>query len=361
MIRFPKIIIVLASLVFLASFTGAEAGEGLSDIVDPDDIVIVDIDLNITYPGDDSGIGDIDLNITNPGDDIINITDPLDDILPNITIADPSDLTIPENLTFHEEHSGVGGFTEKTSTIIESSPSIFATTLGLGSERIDDAVPDDTKQSGEACTAIITSIIGQPAERIIYFNPSQQPSQPGNMRVSSNQFLTTTMIGVLLMAFASIVTIKPPQKKALPFLVPMYSRISRDKVLENETRGNIYHLIARQPGMDLLSIKNALGLTNGVLAHHIHTLEREKYLRSIRDGRYRRFFIAGTKVELVNSVEKLILWEIQSHSSINQSQIAKNIGLSRQALNYHIKKLVTHGSIITEKMGRETICKRRDN
>ena len=102
--------------------------------------------------------------------------------------------------------------------------------------------------------------------------------------------------------------------------------------------------------MDLLTIKNTLGLSNGVISHHIHTLERERYLRSIRDGRYRRFFITGTRIDTVNSIESSILGQIETRPFINQSQIARNLGVSRQALNYHIRKLVKKGAIITEKV-----------
>ena len=359
MIRFPLMLMILAAFLALSGMHGAEAGESGSLLDIPSDPVAINVDLNISNPLDDVVVVNVSETIDENSE---TIDDKVEDIKESLSFPlNPNGSDNPENITFAKDHTGISEISRGASTGIRSSPGILSDGIGLGLTRVDDTVPEDARKSGTACTSILYSLVGGGAGKLISKLPAQQPSEPGNVKVSSNQFVAATMVGVIIMAFASVVSSRSPTEKALPLLVPMYSRISRDEVLENETRGDIYRLIAHSPGMDLLSIKNALGLSNGVLAHHIHTLERERYLRSVRDGRYRRFFVSGTKVELANSMEQEILKEVEACPSINQCQIAKNLGISRQALNYHIRKLIRNGSIVTERVGRETQCRRRDS
>jgi predicted transcriptional regulator len=350
----------MIALVTLSGMHGAEGKPSEPLIVVPDDQGGTGVFLNISSPVNQSSL----VNITEKIDGKVaeKIDEKVDEIEDNIpVIRYPEGNKVPANISFRKENEGIGGISRGTSSGIRSSPGMLSDGIGMGLARIDDTVPEEAQENGKVCSSIVFSLVGEGTGRFISKLPAQQPAEPGDVRVSSNQFVATTMVGIIIMAFASVFSFRSSGQKTLPLLVPLYSRISREEVLENETRGNIYRLISGSPGLDLLSIKNALGLSNGVIAHHIHTLEREKYLRSVRDGRYRRFFVNGTKVELTNSVELAILREIEGSPAINQSQIAKNLGISRQALNYHIRKLVKNGSIVTEKSGRETLCRRRDS
>src|SRR3989337_3529033 len=76
----------------------------------------------------------------------------------------------------------------------------------------------------------------------------------------------------------------------LLFFVPLYSKIKRERVLDHFVRGQIFGYIQANPGEHYNAIKDALGLTNGSLAHHLRTPEREQFLKSKRYGLYRRFY-----------------------------------------------------------------------
>jgi len=324
----------------------------------------LDSDFHTTY----------EINITNPIDDVVFI-DPFNLTIPeNLTntsdqVADMVDnLTIPDscddgqmNLTFTKDGSKVDTIVQGTTSGFKSSPTLVGKTLKIGSGKAENVVPEDIKTSGKTGVTVIHSMVGHYQGKLINRLPSESPGKISAPEVSSNQFIATTMLGAIIMVIASVFSSHMASGEKLPLLIPLYSRISKDEVLDNPTRGDIYRLIALNPGMDLLTIKKSLGLSNGVLAHHVQTLERERYLRSIRDGRYRRFFVSGSKVQTKSTMELLIIREIETTPMINQSQLARNLGISRQALNYHIQKLSRKGIIIIEKRGRETWCRKRDS
>jgi DNA-binding transcriptional ArsR family regulator len=138
----------------------------------------------------------------------------------------------------------------------------------------------------------------------------------------------------------------------LIFFLPLYTRLKREAVLDNETRGMIRGYIIANPGDHYNSIKSALGLNNGTLAHHLHILEREMFVKSIRDGRYRRFFPAEARVTNgahLTKIQELIVDIIRENPGRTQKEIARRIGVTQPAVSYHVNKLIELGKLRAEK------------
>jgi predicted transcriptional regulator len=101
--------------------------------------------------------------------------------------------------------------------------------------------------------------------------------------------------------------------------------------MDHEARGMIIVYIKENPGEHFNSLKSKLDFRNGTLAHHLHILERERVIKSVKYGKYRRFFPIGM--------------------GINQKSIAKRVGRSKSTVNYHIDKLRRTDRIRTVKNG----------
>jgi outer membrane protein assembly factor BamB/DNA-binding MarR family transcriptional regulator len=144
------------------------------------------------------------------------------------------------------------------------------------------------------------------------------------------------------------------------FIVPLYVRLKRDEVLDNYTRGKIHGYIIANPGDNYNSIRDALELSNGIVAHHLHTLEREGLVQSMRDGMYRRFFPANAKLPPEDeghfNIQKRIVAVIRDNPGISQKEIALKVGVSSPTVNYHVSVLSTARMIRIEKFGRRTRC-----
>ena len=137
--------------------------------------------------------------------------------------------------------------------------------------------------------------------------------------------------------------------------IPLYSRIRRDEVLDNFTRGRIYEHIRKNPGEHYTALKRMLELTSGTLTHHLRILEKEDYIKSTRDGMYKRFYPIGMKVnhkKKSHSIQELILQQIAKNPRSSQKEIARNLGVDRSTVNYHINMMVGAGIIRSDKLGR---------
>ncbi|UCH88916.1 MAG: winged helix-turn-helix transcriptional regulator [Thermoplasmata archaeon] len=144
----------------------------------------------------------------------------------------------------------------------------------------------------------------------------------------------------------------------LSFVMPLYSKMRREDLLLHETREMVYDYVKSHPGEHFRSIMNKLSLTNGTLAHHLYTLEKQEFIKSERDGPYKRFYPRGYifdgSVMEVNGIQKKILDTIEVHPGITQKRLASALTISPPTVNYHIKTLVGARLVELQRNGKET-------
>ncbi len=170
------------------------------------------------------------------------------------------------------------------------------------------------------------------------------------------------LVGTTAALMAAAALINENAKWAfLLFLLPLYSKIKRERVLDHFVRGQIFGYIQANPGEHYNGIKDALGLTNGSLAHHLRTLEREQFVKSRRFGLYRRFYpmhyrIPDEDVFQPNEVQRTILDVIRQSPGITQKDIAGRLGITPPTVNYHVAVLSERNMIHVVRQGRSTHC-----
>jgi predicted transcriptional regulator len=128
-------------------------------------------------------------------------------------------------------------------------------------------------------------------------------------------------------------------------------------VLSNKTREQIYLHIQEKPGSYYRAILRDLDLAHGTLSHHLYRLERERLIRRQRHGLRLRFFPTSTgvpKSRPVSPWQMRVLETVRGQPQISQSELARILGLTRQALHYHIDQLRRSSLIGVTAMGRET-------
>ena len=164
----------------------------------------------------------------------------------------------------------------------------------------------------------------------------------------------------LFLVIAAITAISENAKYGLLLLiVPLYSKIRREKVLDHFIRGQIFGYIMANPGEHYNSIKQALDITNGSLAHHLKTLERERFIKSKRFGLYRRFYPWAMRVPedgyfQINEIQKNILDLCRHQPGVSQKELAASLLLTPPTINYHIAILAEHGYVRVIRRGRRT-------
>lgn len=135
--------------------------------------------------------------------------------------------------------------------------------------------------------------------------------------------------------------------------------MTKEDVLSDFNRGRILGSIQTQPGITFNELRHKLNMPNGTAVYHLEVLERERLIKSERDGMNRRFFPWGMQLDRDRffpseqqwRVINVILERASQGVKVTQADIVKLTGSSKQALNYHVKRLVKAGVVQKEKGG----------
>lgn len=131
-----------------------------------------------------------------------------------------------------------------------------------------------------------------------------------------------------------------------------YSKITSDKLMNNETRQKIYDHINENPGEHLRGIKRDLSLPMGVLTHHITMMEREELLRARWEGKYKRYYTEKQKISkapLMTGAQKKIVAYLRFSPGASPQDIAKELDKSPKTVYYHLTELESKGVVYLNK------------
>ena len=205
------------------------------------------------------------------------------------------------------------------------------------------------------------------AELHFFINP--QPTNPPVEGSSGEGYTLTELtgyfaIGVLATAtisvFASILSTEYGKFALSKLLIPFYTRVKKEEVLNHEVRELVYDYVKTHPGEHYRAILTKLGLTNGTLVHHLHTLERQEFIKSERDGPFKRFYPTGRQltedVLEINGIQKKILEAVKGSPGLTQKDLARVLQTSPPTINYHVKALLSVRLLNLKRDGKNTRC-----
>jgi DNA-binding MarR family transcriptional regulator len=173
---------------------------------------------------------------------------------------------------------------------------------------------------------------------------------------------TAGISGAALIGFALTETGKYKLLALLPLLIPIYTRIQKEDVLDQFVRGQIFGFIKSNPGVHYNEIMRKLDMKNGTLSYHLHMLEKTRMIKSRKERyRYRAFYPTGMKFPKreryrLTELQMAIIKIIKQNKGINQKEIAKKLDEQHQTINYNVKILQQAGIINLRRIGRKTSC-----
>lgn len=137
--------------------------------------------------------------------------------------------------------------------------------------------------------------------------------------------------------------------------IPLFSRFEKDDVLEHNTREQLYQYIRNNPGPSFSDLRRQLDVSNGTLVHHLRILEMQEFVKPVRDGFRTRFYIRGPRVtvtQYLTRTQQAILEAIQANPGVTQKELAGLLGLPRESVFYHTRKLEGVGKLRVAKEGK---------
>ena len=97
-------------------------------------------------------------------------------------------------------------------------------------------------------------------------------------------------VTVLGLFFASAFSMERSRLALLSPLIPLYTRVRREDIVGQHTRGMILAYLDSNPGEHFGAIKRALSLTNGNAMYHLRFLEKEGLVKARFDGMLKRYY-----------------------------------------------------------------------
>lgn len=150
---------------------------------------------------------------------------------------------------------------------------------------------------------------------------------------------------------------------ALVPLAGLYSRIERRTVLDHASRDRLAAVVAARPGVTLAELTRELALHSAAVVHHARTLERNHVIASRREGARRRFYPVGARLppmpapDALTPAEARLLALLESGPR-SQSELARDLGVSRQAVHQHVKALSKKGQLTVDFTGESWVVSR---
>jgi len=143
--------------------------------------------------------------------------------------------------------------------------------------------------------------------------------------------------------------------------VSNYNLFPSQVKLNQSTRQQIYNIIEQNEGVHLREICRMLDKKMGVIQYHIYVLESANLINSLKDGRYKRFFInhldSPEKQIIISLLQrettaKVLNLILQNNDGgMAHSAIAKELDASSQAITWHIQKMMDSEVITVIKHG----------
>lgn len=188
----------------------------------------------------------------------------------------------------------------------------------------------------------------------------------GSSMVSAPQASTdpAAVAGILLTLGGLVVafwgSISAALGRGLATVVPLFSRIPREEVLQNDTRAEVYRVVKGEPGICASEVARRCDISWGTTTYHLHVLASNHYVTSLREGRHRRYFENGGRYRdskevisvLRNDTTRAVLRTIRDHPGLPQKAVAERVELSPQALHWHLRRLQGHELLTKVRDGR---------
>ena len=131
-------------------------------------------------------------------------------------------------------------------------------------------------------------------------------------------------------------------------------------VENHSTKERVIDYIKLHPGSHLRQIKRDLGISMGVIQHHLYSLERDRIVLSRRNGLYKRFYpnlVFGDHQRNILDVlsleteRELLLYLIQCPNT-SQKDLSEHFMISAGTINWHMKRLTETGLIQVRREGQ---------
>ena len=145
--------------------------------------------------------------------------------------------------------------------------------------------------------------------------------------------------------------------------IPLYTRIAKSALLENNVRQQIFEMIMQNPGINVSELSRRLDIAWGTATHHLQKLRHEKLVSIRMTSNQKCYFPNGgtytpREMDVMSAVKHPTAKQIAEFLIQNgprcHRDIAEALELTPALVSFHTSKLINNGVLAREKQGRNT-------
>ncbi len=146
-------------------------------------------------------------------------------------------------------------------------------------------------------------------------------------------------------------------------IVPLFSRIAQDRLLDNRVRSDVADFVTQNPGATIQEVRVALDVAWGTAVYHLDRLERGGHLVSARAGNHHRFWVSGSPearlrhalVLLHQPTMQRIARLVCNRPGVHQAALCQELGLRNPNASKHLRRLQDHDLVDGERVNRRVV------
>ncbi|HWH07960.1 MAG TPA: hypothetical protein VNX21_02100 [Candidatus Thermoplasmatota archaeon] len=130
--------------------------------------------------------------------------------------------------------------------------------------------------------------------------------------------------------------------------VPLYSRVTRSRVLANANRRRAYDAVRAARGVTIAELARSMGVARVVVLHHLRMLEAHRLVRSELLGRSRVYYVPEAlqdgrvlqwRAHVADPMRRTIAAVVLARGGASQRDIMGATGASQRLVSYHLSRL----------------------
>lgn len=182
--------------------------------------------------------------------------------------------------------------------------------------------------------------------------PTSTPSAPAALALAGVALVTVAGAGAAMPASSLLWE----RLRKLLLGVALYTRISREKLLTHDSREALLEALRAHPGTAISDLSRTTEIPRNTVTHHLHMLEKQGIVTSVKKGRLRLYFPAGSAMEkrkadalaaLRHETTTALARHIGGTPGVDQAGLCRSLGLKPSLAHWHMGRLVEH-SIVTQ-------------
>jgi predicted transcriptional regulator len=154
---------------------------------------------------------------------------------------------------------------------------------------------------------------------------------------------------------------------ALPLFALLYHRLRSDSVADHPTRARLLEVIRQTPGVSDSALARATSLHPTTVAYHGRLLKLYGHVDVREIGNEKAYFAAGANLSPVDKqaaamgrkeFARRVLDALLGTHARSMTELAAELGTTRQNLAWHLKRLEACGLVRTMRVGKRVVVQR---